>query len=58
MVLFTLENGAITRHHNTHSLSQLEWFTNTYILLYTEQVVKHYQVKFYRFLRTDRTQIL
>ena len=24
MVLFTLENGAITRHHNTHSLSQLE----------------------------------
>ena len=24
MVLFTLENGAITRHHNTHSLIQLE----------------------------------
>ena len=24
MVLFTLENGAITRHHNKHSLSQLE----------------------------------
>ena len=24
MVLFTLESGAITRHHNTHSLSQLE----------------------------------
>ena len=24
MVLFTLENGAITRHHNIHSLSQLE----------------------------------
>ena len=24
MVLFTLENGAIIRHHNTHSLSQLE----------------------------------
>ena len=23
MVLCTLENGAITRHHNTHSLSQL-----------------------------------
>ena len=23
-VLFTLESGAIARHHNTHSLSQLK----------------------------------